>query len=76
MAEDKRTFESAFNRLEKLVSELENGESTLEDTLKTFAEGMDLLQYCNDQLDKAEMRIDKLTRNEDGGFQLDPMETT
>lgn len=76
MAENKRTFESAFSRLETLVSELESGESTLEDTLKTFAEGMDLLKYCNDQLDKAELRIDKLTRNEDGGFQLDPMETT
>ena len=75
MAENKRTFESAFSRLETLVSELESGESTLEDTLKTFAEGMDLLKYCNDQLDKAELRIDKLTRNEDGGFQLDPMET-
>lgn len=64
MTEEKRTFESAFKRLETLVSELENGESSLEKMLETFSEGMELLKYCSEQLDQAELKVEKLTRSE------------
>jgi exodeoxyribonuclease VII small subunit len=74
MATKTQTFESAFKRLQKLVSDLEESESTLEESLKAFEEGVSLIRYCTDALDQAQARIDKLTQDESGQFRLEPME--
>ena len=74
MAPKQQTFESAFKRLQDLVSSLEEGESTLDESLKAFEEGVSLIRYCTDVLDQAQTKIDKLTQNETGQFRLEPME--
>lgn len=74
MVAKQQTFESAFTRLQDLVASLEEGESTLEESLKAFEEGVSLIRYCTNVLDQAQMKIDKLTQDEAGEFHLEPME--
>jgi exodeoxyribonuclease VII small subunit len=60
-----KTFEEAMVDLEKIVISLEDGEGTLEESMKMFEEGMKLSKYCNDKLQNAEKRIVELV-NENG----------
>ena len=54
------TFEEALARLQKLVEELESGDGSLEESLARYEEGMKLAAYCNELLDKAELRVHEL----------------
>jgi exodeoxyribonuclease VII small subunit len=60
-----KTFEEAIVELEKIVQTLEDGESSLDESMKIFEEGMKLSKYCNDKLQSAEKRIVELI-NENG----------
>ena len=60
-----KTFEEAVIELEKLVQTLEDGECTLDESMKMFEEGMMLAKYCNEKLQNAEKRIVELV-NENG----------
>lgn len=68
-----RSFESALRRLEEIVEELERGDIPLEESLKIYEEGMELIRFCNERLNKAEKRLLKLVKKEDGSFQLELM---
>jgi len=68
------SFEDAFKRLESIVENLEKGESTLEESLKTFEEGMALVKICSQKLKEAEARIQKLVKDKNGEFFLEPFE--
>ena len=52
-----KSFEESIVELEKIVNELENGELTLEESMKKFEEGMKTSKYCSELLDKAEKKI-------------------
>ena len=56
MAEKKMTFEQAMTRLEEIVSQLENGEHTLEDALSLYEEGVKRMKQCVSMLDRAEQK--------------------
>lgn len=58
---DKISFEEAFKELEEIVHRLEEGELTLEETIALFERGKALARYCGDVLDKAELKVKKLT---------------
>jgi exodeoxyribonuclease VII small subunit len=70
----KNNFEQAMSRLEELVNELESGEIQLDDMLKKYEEGAELIKICLARLDKAEKQIKKLSGNNEDGFQLDSFE--
>jgi exodeoxyribonuclease VII small subunit len=55
------SFEQAYRELEETVQKLEAGNLSLEEALILYERGMALAQYCNQQLDKAELRIKTLT---------------
>lgn len=55
------TFEKAMIRLEEIVSLLENGKCTLDESLKLFEEGTHLTVFCSDSLKQAEQKIITLT---------------
>lgn len=65
-----KTFEQAIEKLETIVDELEQGDLSLEDTIKKFEEGMELSKFCADKLNQAEQKLKKLVKTEDG-FQLE-----
>jgi len=54
------TFEQALAQLQKLVDELERGDGSLEESLARYEQGMKLAAYCNELLDKAELRVQEL----------------
>ena len=56
-------FEGALSRLEEIVGELEGGELELERSLAVFEEGVGLAKRCAKELDRAERRIEVLTRD-------------
>jgi exodeoxyribonuclease VII small subunit len=58
----KKTFESALSRLEQITAELEDGEPSLEQSLKKFDEGVELVRFCNQKLNEARKRIDLLLK--------------
>ncbi len=69
MAEKK--FEEALNRLEEIVSKLEDGDITLDESIKVFKEGVELAKFCKEKLNSAEKQLKKLVKDEDGNFQLE-----
>ncbi|CAG37427.1 exodeoxyribonuclease VII small subunit [Desulfotalea psychrophila] len=69
----KRTFESSLSKLEKITEELESGELSLEGSLKKFDEGIQLAQFCNEQLEGARAKVEILMKK-DGKVQAVPFE--
>jgi len=65
---DQLDFEQAFEELEALVRQLEQGELPLEDSLRLFERGQALAARCNQLLDEAELRLRKLAPDESGGY--------
>ncbi len=72
---DEKSFEQAYNQLKELVEKLENGETDLEESLKIFEEGMELIDFCNKKLEDAENKFKKLLRNGEGDFRLEDINT-
>ncbi|MFC1808906.1 exodeoxyribonuclease VII small subunit [Candidatus Omnitrophota bacterium] len=67
-------FESAVKKLEAIVEELESGNIALDATLKRYEEGVKLAALCTSILNKAEKRIEVLSKNELGEFETTPFE--
>lgn len=55
-----KTLETAFEELETTISELENPDVSLDEALKLYQQGVKLLKYCNDSIDKVEKKIIEL----------------
>lgn len=61
----KKSFEENIEDLEKIVSELENGDLNLDDSVSKFEEGIKISKECNKILEDAEKKITVLL-NKDG----------
>ena len=59
-------YDALVARLERVVTELETGKLSLEQSIEKFAEGIDLAREAGRKLDDAERRVETLTRNPDG----------
>lgn len=58
---DELTFEQALQALEETAVKLEAGDLSLEESLTLYEQGQKLAAYCNQQLDKATLRVEQLT---------------
>ena len=54
------TFEEQFKQLETIVTKLEAGELSLDESLAEYEQGIKTLRSCREILDKAELRIEEL----------------
>lgn len=63
MGEKQKDFslEENFARLEETIEKLESDHIPLEEAFKAYSEGMAILKVCNDQIDKVEKQVLKLT---------------
>ncbi|RKX17549.1 MAG: exodeoxyribonuclease VII small subunit [Candidatus Zixiibacteriota bacterium] len=52
-----KDFESSLNRLEEITTILEDGEATLEESIKLYTEGLEIAKDCNQNLNDAEKKI-------------------
>ena len=67
-------FESALKELETLVSRMESGELSLDESLKAFERGIELTRKCQSSLEAAELRVQTLTKDkelEDSDLEID-----
>lgn len=60
MAKKNPNFEKALSELETLVEEMEQGELSLEESLKRFEKGISLSAECQQALQNAELKIRQL----------------
>ena len=59
-------FETAMDRLEAIVDQMESGNMMLEELIVRYEEGMKLVKVCQERLASAEQRIEIITRNHAG----------
>ncbi len=74
MAKKKPTFETQLKDLETIVSQLEEGDLSLEESLKLFENGVKLSRECQGRLNEAERRIEVLLKDKDGNPALEAIE--
>ena len=58
----KKSFEEALSNLERITKELEEGDLSLEESLKYFDEGVKLAEYCNGKLNDAQKKVEILLK--------------
>ncbi|MBN1580399.1 MAG: exodeoxyribonuclease VII small subunit [Anaerolineae bacterium] len=56
-------FEAAFEELTEVVQQLEEGGLTLEEMISLYERGQALAGHCQEQLDRAELRVTQLTED-------------
>lgn len=66
----KQTFEQSLHRLEEIVDHLEQGDVSLDESIKMYEEGLALSKACMDKLTQAEVKLKKLSKDIEGNFQL------
>ena len=66
MNEKNMSFEANMQRLEQIVRILERGDAPLEDSMKLFQEGTELVRRCGKLLDDAQLQVTKILVGQDG----------
>jgi exodeoxyribonuclease VII small subunit len=72
-SDDKIDFEGALRELEELVERMEQGDLSLEQSLKDFERGVALTRTCQQALAQAEQKVQILMRKEEDA-ELTPFE--
>ena len=68
-----KSFEKAMKSLEEIVQRLEEGELSLEESLKIFEEGVNLSTFLTQKLAKAEAKVQKLIKTQQGKYKTEPL---
>ncbi len=72
----KTNFEDSLAELESIVEKLENGEVSLDESIKLFEKGTKLSKSCQTMLENAEKKVTVLLANEDGELHEQPFDTS
>lgn len=59
-------FEDAMQKLEDIVQKLEAGKMTLDESLQAFTDGMELASVCENQLEAASGKVEKIMKDLSG----------
>ena len=62
---DTVNFEASLQKLKKIIEKLEDGDISLEESVKSFEEGIGLVKECQKQHAQAELKVKKLLDNGD-----------
>ena len=68
------SFEASLERLNQILTALEEEQLGLDASLKLFEEGIELLRTASAELSNAETRVQMLMEKADGGFELREMD--
>ena len=66
MNQENMTFEASMQRLEQIVRIMERGDAPLEESLKLFQEGTELVRSCGKLLEEAKFQVKKIMTAPDG----------
>jgi exodeoxyribonuclease VII small subunit len=72
MAITRRKFEDELKDLEGIVSQIDSGELSLEDSIAAFERGVGLVRSLNQKLDEVERKVELLMRNAQGELKTTP----
>ncbi|MCD6516841.1 MAG: exodeoxyribonuclease VII small subunit [Candidatus Aminicenantes bacterium] len=67
-------FEKALKDLETTVGKLEQGDLSLEESLKLFEKGIKLAKFLRSELEKAEKKVEILLKDEEGNVSAEPFD--
>ena len=62
-----------IKKLDELAKKMEAGELPLEETLKIFNEGVQLIRKCTKTLEDAELKVKEILASSDGNFEEKPL---
>ncbi len=60
------SFEDALKELEAVVRSLEDGQGSLDNAISAYEKGIKLKAFCEEKLNAAKLRIEKITAKPDG----------
>ena len=66
MEKQNKSFEGNMQRLEQIVRAMEQGDVALEESLKLFQEGTELVRSCNELLENAQLQVKMIMTAPDG----------
>lgn len=55
-----KTFEEGLQRLQEILAQMQDETTTLDQSVKLYADAAQLIQYCNTTLDQAKLRIEEI----------------
>lgn len=64
-AKTTKNFEKSLSELEGIVEKMENGDLSLEESMKQFEKGVELTRICQTALDQAEQKVMLLSTNQE-----------
>ncbi|HHM02972.1 MAG TPA: exodeoxyribonuclease VII small subunit [Caldithrix abyssi] len=70
----KKSFEQALKRLEEITETLEEGQASLQKSIKLYEEAYTLIDFCRGELKSAEQKIKKVTGKSDGTLKEEDFE--
>jgi exodeoxyribonuclease VII small subunit len=68
---DGMEFEEALGELEKIVKILEDGKSTLKESVDLYERGTMLKKHCDRILESTQLKINQITSDKDGNIHID-----
>lgn len=74
MNKNNMTFEASMQRLEQIVRAMERGDVPLDESLKLFQEGTELVRSCEKLLSEAQLQIEKVMTAQDGSPVMEAFE--
>ena len=66
------SFEEHLKKLESIVQQLEEGELTLDESVKLYEEGMSISKLCLDKLNKTKQKIEQLVLEGEEKYSVKP----
>ena len=69
-----QSVEKALKELETLVEKIESGDTSLEQGLERFEEGIRLVKTCRNQLEIAEQKVQSMIKDSEGKLDIENLE--
>ncbi|CAG0984731.1 MAG: exodeoxyribonuclease VII small subunit [Anaerolinea sp.] len=73
-SDSKLDFEEAYRELGEIITQLEEGDLSLDESVRLYERGRTLTALCESLLDKAELRISRLSGAPNTGTHLEPFD--
>jgi exodeoxyribonuclease VII small subunit len=67
MTENKPSFENSLKELEQIVKKLEQGHTTLDESIKLYEKGKHLEKSCRAMIENAKLRVEKVVSQQSDG---------
>ena len=69
---EEMSFENALTELDGIVRKLENGQSSLENSITDYTRGTKLKEHCEAKLKEATLKVEKIVQNSNGSTDTEP----